>query len=60
MPNDETRKVVSTDQNPLWKAILEQAQEIGFGSFVVLVKTHQGEPREIEISDPRKKVRTVQ
>ena len=59
MPDDERKKVVSTD-HPLWKAILEQAQEIGYGSFIVLVKTHQGEPREIEISEQKKRFRTTQ
>ena len=59
MPDDERKKVVSTD-HPLWKAILEQAKEIGFGSFMVHFKIHDGEPREIEMSDPRKKIRTTQ
>jgi len=59
MPNDERKKVESTD-HPLWKAILEQSQEIGYGSFMVEFKIHSGEPREIEMSDPRKKIRTTQ
>ena len=58
MPDDKKRKVVSTD-HPLWKAILEQAQEIGYGSFLVLVTTHAGEPRDIEISEPKKKFRVT-
>ena len=57
MSDEKKKEVVSTD-HPLWKAILEQARDIGFGSFMVYFKIHDGEPREIEMSDPRKKIRT--
>jgi hypothetical protein len=56
MPDDKEKKVVSTD-HPLWKAILEQAQEIGYGSFMVLVNVHQNQPKDIEISEPKKRFR---
>jgi hypothetical protein len=56
MPDDEKKKVVSTD-HPLWKAILEQAEELQFGSFVVFIKAHAGKPRNAEIGDIRKRIR---